>query len=65
MHPRLIGCAAAFFLITGFARSHDIFPGFIAALYDRNDVIQGEVGFLEAFSAVLAALGVSNENVGA
>ncbi len=63
LHAGLCGCAAAFALIAGFARGDDVFPALFPALHDWNDVIKGEMGFVEAISAVLTGVLIAKKNV--
>lgn len=64
IHTGLVWGATALFLVTRLTGGHDVFPGFIAALNDRHDVIESEVIFLETASAVLAFLVIADKDVG-
>ena len=61
----LLGSAAAFFLIAGFASSDDVVPGFAPPLYDRNHVIKGELVLTKLVTAVLATKVIAQKGVNA
>lgn len=65
VHIRLLGRAAALFLIAGLAGGDDVFPALAAALDDRGDVIEGQVVTAEVAIAVLANVIVAQKDIGA
>ena len=64
-HARLRGGSSAFALVAWFAGSDDVLPAFCTALHHRSDVVQSEVRLSVVLAAILAAVFVSNEDVGA
>jgi NAD+--asparagine ADP-ribosyltransferase len=51
-------------LVARLASCDDVFPTLASALNDWNDVVQGELSFVELLAAVLASVVVSMEDVG-
>jgi hypothetical protein len=64
MHIGLRRSASAFTLIAWLAGSDNVFPALAAALNDWNDMVQGELRFVELLAAVLASVVVSLKDVG-
>ena len=64
-HAGLMRCSSAFFDITFQAGTNDIVPCALSAERTRYNVIEREVGGVEFFATILAAVGVAGVNVAA
>ncbi len=63
LHPGLGWGSPPLALIAGLAGGDDVFPGLLSILNHRDDVIQGEVIFVESIPAILAGVLIAKEDV--